>query len=377
MVFKFGSLEEMVSSFEGIFKDLRVLVTGDTGFKGSWLCEWLLLEGAKVFGLGLKPDSKPSLFNLLSLDQRIDHAEIDIRNLKYLESRVSKIKPHIIFHLAAQPLVRYSYSNPVETYETNVIGTVNLLDILRRLENPCVGVFITTDKCYENQEWTHSYRETDPLGGYDPYSSSKGCCELAINSFRNSFFKDSDDVRFKAIASARAGNVIGGGDWAEDRIIPDCIRHIESHKPIPVRNSHATRPWQHVLEPLSGYLLLAAELWKNLRNSDPLIERIAELAGAYNFGPDLYSNRSVGKLVEELLKHLDGSWEYQSDPNAPHEASLLNLSIDKAYHKLGWQPKWGFEKTILETCEWYKKNSSDTSKIQQFTKDQILNYIND
>jgi CDP-glucose 4,6-dehydratase len=330
----------VVNSFQTIFKDLRVLVTGDTGFKGSWLCEWLLLEGAQVFGLGLKPVSKPSLFNLLSLDQRIDHVEIDIRSLKNLESRVLQIKPHIIFHLAA-------------------------------------GIFITTDKCYENQEWTHSYRETDPLGGYDPYSSSKGCCELAINSFRNSFFKDSDDVRYKAIASARAGNVIGGGDWAEDRIIPDCIRHIESHKPIPVRNRHATRPWQHVLEPLSGYLFLAAELWKNLTNSDPSNERIAELSGAFNFGPDLYSNRSVGKLVEELLKHYEGSWEDHSDSNAPHEATLLNLSVDKAYHKLGWQPKWGFEKTILETCDWYKKNSSDTSNIQQFTKDQILNYIND
>ena len=268
MVFEFGSLEKVVNSFQAIFQDLRVLVTGDTGFKGSWLCEWLLLEGAQVFGLGLQPNSNPSLFDLLSLDQRIDHVEIDIRSLKNLESRVLQIKPHIIFHLAAQPLVRYSYSNPVETYETNVLGTINLLDVLRRLENQCVGVFITTDKCYENQEWTHSYRETDPMGGYDPYSSSKGCCELAINSFRKSFFNDSCSLAYKAIASARAGNVIGGGDWAADRIIPDCIRHIESRKPIPVRNRHATRPWQHVLEPISGYLLLAAELWKNLSNSD-------------------------------------------------------------------------------------------------------------
>ena len=377
MVFECGSLEKVVNSFQTIFKDLRVLVTGDTGFKGSWLCEWLLLEGANVFGLGLKPVSNPSLFNLLSLDERIDHAEIDIRDLNHLESRVSQIKPQIIFHLAAQPLVRYSYSNPVETYETNVMGTINLLDILRRLENQCVGVFITTDKCYENQEWTHSYRETDRMGGYDPYSSSKGCCELAINSFRNSFFNDSHDVAYKAIASARAGNVIGGGDWAKDRIIPDCIRHIESREPIPVRNRHATRPWQHVLEPLSGYLLLAAELWKNLINSEPLNNRNAEIAGAYNFGPDLYSNRSVEDLVQELLKHYDGSWEDQTKPDAPHEASMLNLSIDKAFHKLGWKPKWNFEKTIFETTDWYKINSSDTALIQEFTKKQILKYVNE
>lgn len=377
MVFECGSLEKVVNSFQTIFKDLRVLVTGDTGFKGSWLCEWLLLEGANVFGLGLKPVSNPSLFNLLSLDERIDHAEIDIRDLNHLESRVSQIKPQIIFHLAAQPLVRYSYSNPVETYETNVMGTINLLDILRRLENQCVGVFITTDKCYENQEWTHSYRETDPMGGYDPYSSSKGCCELAINSFRNSFFNDSHDVAYKAIASARAGNVIGGGDWAKDRIIPDCIKHIESREPILVRNRHATRPWQHVLEPLSGYLLLAAELWKNLINSEPLNNRNAEIAGAYNFGPDLYSNRSVEDLVQELLKHYDGSWEDQTKPDAPHEASMLNLSIDKAFHKLGWKPKWNFEKTIFETTDWYKINSSDTALIQEFTKKQILKYVNE
>lgn len=377
MVFVFGSLENVVNSFQSIFKDLRVLVTGDTGFKGSWLCEWLLHEGAQVFGLGLMPTTKPSLFNLLCLDQRIDHVEIDIRNLNQLQSRVSTIKPHIVFHLAAQPLVRYSYSNPVETYQTNVIGTVNILESIRQLDRKCVGVFITTDKCYQNQEWTHSYRETDPMGGYDPYSSSKGCCELAINSFRNSFFKNSHDSGYKAIASARAGNVIGGGDWAEDRIIPDCIRHIESHMPIPVRNRHATRPWQHVLEPLSGYLILAAELWQNLSKIDMSHERITELSGAYNFGPDLYSNRSVGNLVEELLKHYDGSWEDQTESDAPHEASLLNLSIDKAFHKLGWKPKWDFQKTILETAEWYKKNSTDTSKIKEFTKDQILKYIND
>jgi CDP-glucose 4,6-dehydratase len=377
VVFELSTLEKVVKNFNSIFKDLRVLVTGDTGFKGSWLCEWLLLEGAKVFGLGLKPSTNPSLFNLLSLDQRIDHAEIDIRELGDLESIVSRVKPHIIFHLAAQPLVRYSYVNPVETYQTNILGTVNLLDILRRYEADCVGIFITTDKCYENKEWTHSYRETDPMGGYDPYSSSKGCCELIINSFRHSFFSETSKNPHIAIASARAGNVIGGGDWAVDRIVPDCIRYIHSGKSIPVRNRHATRPWQHVLEPLSGYLLLAAELWKSLSNSGLSDTKISELRGAYNFGPDLYSNRSVENLVEELLKHFDGSWADQTATDAPHEASLLNLSIDKAFHNLGWKPKWDFDKTIFETTEWYKINISDTARIQEFTKEQIFNYKND
>lgn len=376
MVFGICSLEKVVDSFQGTYKGLRVLVTGDTGFKGSWLCEWLLGMGSECFGIGLPPNTQPSLFEQLELHKRINHIELDIRRYSELKKSIKKISPDIVFHLAAQPLVRLSYDIPIETYQTNVMGTIHLLDALRFLNKKCAVVCVTTDKCYENQEWLHSYRENDPMGGHDPYSTSKGACELAIQSYRRSYFSEPKKSGI-ALSSVRAGNVIGGGDWAEDRIIPDCIRHIESHKPIPVRNRHATRPWQHVLEPLSGYLFLAAELWKNLTNSDPSNERIAELSGAFNFGPDLYSNRSVGKLVEELLMHYEGSWEDQSDPKAPHEASLLNLSIDKAYHKLGWQPKWGFEKTILETCEWYKKNSSDTSKIQQFTKDQILNYIND
>jgi CDP-glucose 4,6-dehydratase len=376
VVFGICSLEKVVDSFQGTYKGLRVLVTGDTGFKGSWLCEWLLGMGSECFGIGLPPNTQPSLFEQLELHKRINHIELDIRRYSELKKSIKKISPDIVFHLAAQPLVRLSYDIPIETYQTNVMGTIHLLDALRFLNKKCAVVCVTTDKCYENQEWLHSYRENDPMGGHDPYSTSKGACELAIQSYRRSYFSEPKKSGI-ALSSVRAGNVIGGGDWAEDRIIPDCIRHIESHKPIPVRNRHATRPWQHVLEPLSGYLFLAAELWKNLTNSDPSNERIAELSGAFNFGPDLYSNRSVGKLVEELLMHYEGSWEDQSDPKAPHEASLLNLSIDKAYHKLGWQPKWGFEKTILETCEWYKKNSSDTSKIQQFTKDQILNYIND
>jgi CDP-glucose 4,6-dehydratase len=367
----------MVGNFQEIFKGLRVLVTGDSGFKGSWLCEWLLLEGAEVFGIGLSPQTSPSHFELLCLGKRIDHKDIDIRDLASLNSRISKIKPHIIFHLAAQPLVRYSYVNPVETYQTNVIGTVNILECIRQLETICVGIFITTDKCYENMEWTHSYRECDPMGGHDPYSSSKGCCELVINSFRQSYFSNTSIKPLKAVASARAGNVIGGGDWSMDRIVPDCIRSLQSRIPVSVRNKNATRPWQHVLEPLGGYLLLAAELVKIVRNPEPTNERLIDLTNAFNFGPDLYSNRTVGELVEEMLKHFDGSWQDNSDSKAVHEASLLNLSIDKAYHKLGWRPKWNFQKSVKMTADWYKVINESQLNSVKITQEQIKEYMND
>lgn len=359
------------------FKDLRVLVTGDTGFKGSWLCEWLLIEGATVYGLGLKTNSTPSLFNQLELGKRITHENLDIRDYHKLKSFVSSVDPQIIFHLAAQPLVRYSYEHPIETYSTNVMGTINLLDVMNSLLNQCVGIFITTDKCYENKEWIYSYRENDPMGGYDPYSSSKACCEIAINSFRNSFFKKPLNCR-KAVASVRAGNVIGGGDWALDRIIPDCIRHLQKNNPIPVRNKHATRPWQHVLEPLSGYLKLGLELWNSLteKNTQDSYNRIMELSDSFNFGPELYSNKSVASLVSELLKHYKGTWVDNSDHKAVHEASLLNLSIEKSYHKLGWRPKWDFEKTISETASWYQNVKKNPNDVVQITQNQITQYLN-
>lgn len=388
-------------NLQNTFTDKRVLVTGDTGFKGSWLCEWLLAEGAEVYGLGLAPNTEPSLFMQLDLANRIHHSELDIRDAAALREYIAKVDPEIVLHLAAQPLVRLSYEIPVETYATNVMGTVHLLDAIRHhssaITHPLSAIFITTDKCYENKEWLHSYREEDPIGGYDPYSSSKGACELAIASYRNSFFPpnklpspnpnsklelttqthNSNSHRV-AVASARAGNVIGGGDWAMDRIIPDCIRALKKGESIPVRNKIATRPWQHVLEPLSGYLLLAAELWRGLNGQAPLQANFdyTELCGAFNFGPTLQSNRPVSELVTEVLKHWPGTWSDQSDPNAVHEASLLNLATDKAHHMLSWSPRWNFSETIQQTIEWYRAIDNSRDQAATLTRQQINNYIN-
>lgn len=358
------------------FKGRRVLVTGDTGFKGSWLCEWLLSEGAEVYGCGLAPNTQPALFDQLSLANRIQHREIDIREPEAIKAYIQDVKPELVLHMAAQPLVRLSYEIPVETYATNVMGTVHVLDALRSLKGKCAVVCITTDKCYENKEWLHSYREEDPMGGYDPYSSSKGACELAIQSYRKSFFNDPEKCGI-ALASARAGNVIGGGDWALDRIIPDCVRALMEQKPIPVRNKIATRPWQHVLEPLGGYMLLAAELWRGLNGQAPIQANFhyRELCTAFNFGPNLQSNRPVGQLVEEVLKHWPGEWMDQSDPNAPHEASLLNLATDKAFHMLNWSPQWDFAKTLKETVEWYRLSATTDFDPQTYTQGQISDYI--
>ena len=385
-------------NFQNTFRDKRVLVTGDTGFKGSWLCEWLLAEGAEVYGCGLAPNTTPALFEQLDLSNRIHHTELDIRDAGALRDYVAKVDPEIVLHLAAQPLVRLSYDIPVETYATNVMGTVHLLDAIRHLSNglgvkgselsptthnspptthhPIAVVCVTTDKCYENKEWLHSYREEDPMGGHDPYSSSKGACEIAIQSFRKSYFNDPSKCGV-AVASARAGNVIGGGDWAIDRIVPDCVRALQAGESIPVRNKVATRPWQHVLEPLSGYLLLAAELWRGLNKQAPLQANFdyTGLCGAFNFGPTLQSNRSVSELVTEVLKHWPGEWLDQSDPNAVHEASLLNLAIDKAYHMLDWQPRWSFVETIEETVNWYRAIEQDSKQAATLTKKQIGEYV--
>lgn len=368
-------------NFEDTFRDRRVLVTGDTGFKGAWLCEWLLAEGAEVFGLGLAPNTKPALFEQLDLSNRIHHTELDIRDATTLRSYVQEVDPEMVLHLAAQPLVRLSYDIPVETYATNVMGSVHLLDAIRHhssaINHPITAVMVTTDKCYENKEWLHSYREVDPMGGHDPYSASKGACETAIQSFRKSYFYD-PSTNGVAVASARAGNVIGGGDWALDRIVPDCIRALKKGEPIPVRNKIATRPWQHVLEPLGGYLLLAAELWRGLNGQAALQAKFAytELCGAFNFGPTLQSNRPVSELVGEVLKHWPGEWTDQSDPKAVHEASLLNLAIDKAHHMLDWQPRWNFAETIEETVKWYQAAQSGTFDAQTETQKQINHYTN-
>jgi CDP-glucose 4,6-dehydratase len=348
-------------AFSGAYAGRRVLVTGHTGFKGSWLCEWLLSLGAEVTGFALPPVTEPALFDQLGLENRMRHVTGDIREIGTVARVVEETRPEFVFHLAAQPLVRLSYDIPVETYATNVMGTIHVMEALRVYRNassaPVVAVMVTTDKCYENREWLHSYREEDPMGGYDPYSSSKGAAEIAIAAYRRSYFHPAGTATPPVLlASARAGNVIGGGDWALDRIVPDCIRSLQKNEAIPVRNKVATRPWQHVLEPLSGYLSLAASL-AGLENVKAPWPGRAELCSAFNFGPNLSSNRSVAVLVREVLKHWPGEWSDQSDPNAVHEAKLLNLATDKAFHLLGWKPAWDFEETIHETVAWYRDSA--------------------
>lgn len=351
-----------------IYRGKRVLVTGHTGFKGSWLCEWLLSLGAEVHGIALEPHTAPSLFASLDLSSRLHSVIADIRDQTKVEHLIREIRPDFIFHLAAQPLVRLSYSIPVETYAVNIMGTVHVLEAVRRLGHPCSVVVITTDKCYENLEWLHSYREGDALGGYDPYSSSKGAAELVVGAYRRSYFGKDSPVQ---LASARAGNVIGGGDWAADRIVPDCIRALQEGRPIPVRNKLATRPWQHVLEPLGGYLWLGGALSGTLAECYPFPSET--YATAFNFGPPLASNRTVADLAIEVVKHWPGTWEDMTDPNAVHEAKLLNLAIDKAFHLLNWTPVWDFAETVQQTVEWYR-SSREGAGATEYTQRQIRTY---
>jgi CDP-glucose 4,6-dehydratase len=353
-----------------------VLVTGHTGFKGAWLTEWLMQLDAHVTGFALSPPTKPSLFEQLGLASRMHHVEGDVRDLAAVRAVVERSQPDFVFHLAAQPLVRLSYAEPVETFATNVMGTAHVLESVRLAARPCVVVAITTDKCYENKEWVHSYREEDAMGGYDPYSSSKGAAELVIAAYRRSFFSNNNPL--VRVASARAGNVIGGGDWALDRIVPDCVRSLQCGQAIRVRNKIATRPWQHVLEPLSGYLWLGAclahpELTGRISRTSPLI---SQLASAFNFGPDLSSNRTVAELVQEVLKHWPGSWEDCSDSKAVHEAKLLNLATDKAYHFLGWKSAWDFTATIRETVQWYRAVRESATGLVEHTRRQLSDYVN-
>lgn len=354
--------------FGGVYQDRTVWLSGHTGFKGSWLAEWLLALGARVHGFALPPATDPALFDQLGLGARVHHEIGDVRDAAAVRRSIHEAQPDFVFHLAAQPLVRLSYEQPLETYATNVMGTANVLDALRSLQKPCAAVFVTTDKCYENREWVHGYREEDALGGHDPYSSSKAAAEIVIAAYRRSFFQN-HPVR---IASARAGNVIGGGDWARDRILPDCMRALAAGQGIRVRNPAATRPWQHVLEPLSGYLWLAACL------GEPRLHRPGAelLCSAFNFGPGNSSNRSVQQLVTELLRHWPGHWEQQSDPNAAHEARRLHLSTDKAHSLLGWFPVWDFTETIARTVAWYyaTRASGQPEEARAMTQQQITHY---
>jgi CDP-glucose 4,6-dehydratase len=351
--------------FRGAFAGKRALVTGHTGFKGAWLCEWLLRLGAQVTGFSLPPDGKPCLFQQLRLADRMDSVLGDIRGAAAIGRLIAETRPDFVFHLAAQPLVRRSYREPALTWHTNVIGTVNVLEALRSAEHPCAAVLVTTDKCYENREWLHGYREVDPLGGRDPYSSSKAAAELAIQAWRASFF-GSGNVR---VASARAGNVIGGGDWSEDRIVPDCARALLRGATVRVRNPRSTRPWQHVLEPLSGYLWLAARM--ALANP-----RDEALEAPFNFGPGYEGNRLVSELVDEIVRLVGGAWTDASQPGAAHEATLLQLSIDKAAALLGWRPLWSFDETVRETMRWYfdVHASTDPDLPRRLTLDQIQAY---
>lgn len=327
----------------------RVLLTGHTGFKGSWLLLWLQELGARVWTFALEPEPAPNLFRDLAKScppgEGWHHEIGDLADLSALKDLVEQAQPEVVLHLAAQPLVRRSYEDPLGTWTTNVIGSLHLLEVLRSLNHPCAVVMVTTDKVYENREWTYGYREADRLGGHDPYSASKAGAEILIASWRSSFCGSAKhQTPHLRIASARAGNVIGGGDWAADRIVPDAMRALSRGEQISVRNPAATRPWQHVIEPLAGYLRLAEAL-----ACDP-----APPCEAFNFGPYLTSNRSVGELVNALLEHWSGHWLDQSDPRAPHEANLLHLQIDKAHHRLGWEPRWDYATTVSRTVGWYR-----------------------
>ena len=368
--------------FDDVYRGKTAVVTGHTGFKGSWLCEWLLQLGCKVIGFALEPPTDPSHYALTNLSKRLfKDIRDDVRNHDKLRSVMSGYHPDFVFHLAAQPIVRLSFEIPRETIETNIMGAYNVLEAIRYMRKDCIAILITTDKVYENRDWIHSYREIDTLGGYEPYSASKACAEIIVSSFFRTYFKSNllgSKTPAVAVASVRAGNVIGGGDWAKYRIVPDSIRSLERNEKVPVRNKTSTRPWQHVLQPLSGYLLLASEIYKALHANDTVdLERVELLCSPFNFGPDLSSNRTVMDLVNEIFRYWPGEIEDKSDPNAPHEASKLNLTIDKAFHYLGWRPQWNFETTVQKTVEWYKSalaRKTEAEYIRSLTLGQIMEY---
>ncbi len=357
----------MIDIYNNFFKGKRVIVTGHTGFKGSWLCIWLHELGAEVIGVGLDPFSVKDNFVLSGIGNKIK-ADIraDICDGEKMKEIFKQYKPEIVFHLAAQPLVRLSYEIPVETYQTNVMGTINIMEAIRATESVKVGVMITTDKCYDNNEQEDGYVETDPFGGYDPYSSSKGACEIAIQSWRRSFFNPSDygKKHTVSLASVRAGNVIGGGDWAIDRIIPDCIRALEDGRTIDIRSPKSVRPWEHVLEPLSGYMLLAQKMWNNPTS----------YCEGWNFGPEVDSVSNVWEVATELTKNYGfGELKDCSDPNAVHEAKLLMLNINKAKNRLGWKPRMNLKQCMALVTDWYKRYQKED--VFRVCIDEIEKYI--
>ena len=344
------------------WRNKRVLITGHTGFKGSWLAFWLRFLEAEVCGYSLAPETEPNLFENLKIENEIKSVVGDVRDLSLFEKTLEDFKPDVVFHLAAQALVRRSYREPIETYTTNVIGTINILEAARGVDSVKSVVIITTDKVYENNEWLWGYRENERLGGFDPYSNSKACAELAVSAYRNSFFGKSECL----IATARAGNVIGGGDWSEDRLLPDVFRSLIFNQPLLIRNPNSIRPWQHVLEPLAGYMSLAERLYKGEKN----------FAEAWNFGPSDEDSKPVGWILEEIKKIWAEpvNWEIV-EGNHPHEANLLKLDSAKAKAKLGWTPKLDLAEALSLTTDWYK-NFKNNSDLPEITRKQIEFYQN-
>ena len=347
---------------QNFWKGKRVFLTGHTGFKGSWLALWLHSLGVIVKGYALSPPTDPSLFNEAKIDSIIDSQIGDIRDLELFKRSLTDFNPDILIHMAAQPLVRSSYANPVETYETNVMGTVNVLESARACKNLKAIINITTDKCYENDGRSQGYKESDPMGGYDPYSNSKGCAELVTSAYRRSFLQE-QGIK---LASVRAGNVIGGGDWADDRLIPDILRSFEKNKPIVIRNPKATRPWQHVLEPLSGYLILAQKLYEDQK----------EYAEGWNFGPNEKDVKPVDSILNKMItKWPNSSWELDKNSN-PHEADFLKLDISKAESRLGWKPIWELSHTLEKIIAWHRA-WIDKKDMHAVCLSEIKEYTND
>jgi CDP-glucose 4,6-dehydratase len=357
-----------VSSLKHIFQGKKVLITGHTGFKGSWLLKVMHLLGAEIKGYALEPLTVNDIYHLIDGDSLCDSVIHDVKDAGRIKKEILEFQPDFIFHLAAQPLVRLSYDIPLETYAVNSQGTANVLDCLRFLEKKCVAVMITTDKVYANMESGRYYAEDDKLGGYDPYSASKACAELIIDSYRNSFFNITKfNDHQKSISVARAGNVIGGGDWSKDRIIPDIVRALEVNQPIKVRNPNSVRPWQHVLEPVVGYIMLAAKQW----------EEPTRYSGAYNFGPVENDTLPVSRLVEMAIDQWgSGSFEHFKEAQQTHEASLLHLDINKAKRELSWKPEMQAADAIHATIDWYKAFFKSRISIKEFTEKQINDYLN-